>query len=299
MMDVKNYALWTALVTPFKKDLSVDYDSLRNLILEQQDAGNGLLILGSTGEALNIDLNTRKEIIKFVKKMDPDVPVMAGVGGHDLEETRKWVRWLETQDVDAYLMVVPIYAKPGIVGQTQWFRTLMDDVSKPVMLYNVPSRTGKSLELDAVKDLKDHDNFWGIKEASGSVEECKKYIKASGKGKVYCGDDGLMPEFSKAGVHGLVSVASNVWPKPTNLYVKQCLEDNLNEKDMWKKACDSLFTASNPVPAKRIMKTQERIEHDIVRPPLSQMDLVDDRDLVDASKKVNQWFEDQLENIKS
>ena len=294
-MQPRDYALWTALVTPFNEDLSVDYDSLHKLIREQEEAGNGLLILGSTGEALNIDLPTRKEIISYVTKLDLSVPIMAGVGGHDLEETRKWVQWLETQDIDAYLMVVPIYAKPGVMGQTLWFKSLMDDVNRPVMLYNVPSRTGKSLEFDTVKKLRDHAIFWGIKEASGSVEECKKYIAAAGdKAMVYCGDDGLMPEFAKAGAKGLVSVASNTWPKPTNLYVKQCLEGKMKDMDMWKTAADALFTASNPVPAKRLLMKEERISKDVTRPPLSHLDLMDDRHLVTASKKVNDWFSNQI-----
>lgn len=292
-MNLNDYALWTALVTPFNNDLSVDYDSLKNLVMEQETAGNGLLILGSTGEALNIDLATKKEIIKFVKNLRPKVPVMAGVGGHNLNETKAWTQWLETQDVDAYLMVVPIYAKPGVHGQTEWFKALMDEVSKPVMLYNVPGRCGKELELDTVRALKGHKNFWSIKEASGSVEKFKQYLEATGNAKVYCGDDGLFPAFADAGSCGLVSVASNTWPAQTALYVRQSLDKSLEAKGMWEAASNSLFIASNPVPAKRLLMKEGRIKSDILMPPLSAKDLEQDQDLMAANNNVNEWFNSQ------
>src|SRR5690606_30822499 len=120
--------------------------------------------------------------------------------------------------------VTPLYAKPGAKGQIQWFKTLMDAVSRPVMLYNVPGRTAVAMSLEAVGALNSHKNFWAIKEASGSVEKMKEYLKAAGGKQVYCGDDALTPDFVQAGAVGLVSVASNAWPKETHLYVKQCLD---------------------------------------------------------------------------
>lgn len=292
-MNIDSINLWTALITPFNEDLSVDYDSLKNLIKEQESAGNGLLILGSTGEALNIDLGTKKKIIRFVKDLKPKTPIMAGVGGHDYAQTKEWVKWLEEQDLDAYLLVVPIYAKPGIVGQTRWFKGLMDISTKPVMLYNVPGRGGKELEVEAVKSLKDHKNFWAIKEASGSVEKFKQYLAACDNGKVFCGDDGLFPSFARAGSCGLVSVASNTWPAQTNLYVKQSLAKTLNKEKMWEDAANSLFIASNPIPAKRILAGEKRIKSDILMPPLAIEDLSDDAPLWESNKNVNEWFSAQ------
>jgi 4-hydroxy-tetrahydrodipicolinate synthase len=289
-MEVKDITLWTALVTPFKEDLTVDYEALEALIKEQEEAGNGLLILGSTGEGLNIGSHVKKDIIEFVKGQNPKVPVMAGVGGHDLVATKSWVQWLETQNVDAYLMVVPMYAKPGTEGQLDWFTSLMDEVSKPVMLYNVPGRTAKALELDAVDKLKSHENFWAIKEASGSVDKFSAYLEVSDNAMVYCGDDGLFPDFADAGSCGLVSVASNAWPKETNLYVQKCLEKNFEDNDLWTEAADSLFTASNPVPVKRLLKNEGRINSDILMPPLSRKDLKDDSALERASKVVREWY---------
>lgn len=292
-MNLNDTKLWTALVTPFNNDLTVDYNSLKTLLKEQCDAGNGLLILGSTGEALNIDLQTKKDIVQYVIDQKPTVPVMIGVGGHQYTATMNWVKWLETQNVDAYLMVTPIYAKPGDKGQYNWFKGLMDECSKPVMLYNVPGRAGKELSYRAVSMLSTHRNFWAIKEASGSVLKFQEYLRVANGAPVYCGDDGLMPDFANAGSAGLVSVAANTWPKETNLYVKQCLEKKFDAKELWTKASNALFIASNPIPAKRILKNENRITNDILMPPLEISDLQDDTLLTESSNKVREWFKSE------
>ena len=166
----------------------------------------------------------------------------------------------------------------------------MDSVSKPVMLYNVPGRAGKELSFKAVEKLKDHKNFWSIKEASGSVSKMKQYLQASGNAKVYCGDDGLMPEFAKAGSCGLVSVASNAWPEETNLYVKQAINNSIEAKELWQNAADSLFIASNPIPVKALIADEKRILHDTMMPPLSRAELKDLAVLRNSSKNIRDWF---------
>ena len=290
-MQLNDYRLWTALVTPFNEDLTVDYTSLAKLLKEQDEAGNGLLILGSTGEALNIDLATKKAIVEFVQTQNLNVPLMIGVGGHQYQATHNWVKWLETQNVAAYLMVTPIYAKPGDMGQYHWFKGLMDEASRPVMLYNVPGRTGKELSYRAVSMLNSHRNFWAIKEASGSVLKFKEYLRAANGAPVFCGDDGLMPDFALAGSHGLVSVASNTWPKETNLYVEKCVAEKFDAKELWTKAANSLFIASNPIPAKRILKNEGRIAHDTMMPPLCAEDLQSDALLTESCKAVRDWYQ--------
>ena len=170
-MNLNQYKLWTAVVTPLNEKHQVDYETLTHIIKDQCEANNGLLILGSTGEALNITLDEKKKIVEHVIKLNPSSPVMVGVGGHQLQETMEWVNYLETQKIQAYLMVTPLYAKPGPIGQFQWFKSLMDVATKPVMLYNVPGRTAVALASEAVAQLSHHKNFWAIKEASGSVEK--------------------------------------------------------------------------------------------------------------------------------
>ena len=162
-MKLLDYNLWTALITPLTPGHQVDLESLGRLIKEQCEAKNGLLILGSTGEALNLSLADRKKIVEFSIAQKPTSPLMIGVGGHDLQDQIAWVEWLETKNIDAYLMVTPIYAKPGTYGQYEWFKTLMDKVSRPVMLYNVPGRASMTLSYKTVEMLKDHKNYWAIK----------------------------------------------------------------------------------------------------------------------------------------
>ena len=290
-MKIDGYRLWTALVTPLTPGKKVDYPALKNLINEQVQAKNGILILGSTGEALNLSLEDKKEIVDFVTELNPVSPVMVGVGGHDLGAQKSWVKWLETKkNIQAYLMVTPIYAKPNDNGQYEWFKELMDAVTKPVMLYNVPGRAGKDLSLAAVRKLRSHKNFWGIKEASGSVKQFLEYLCASGNGKVFCGDDGLMNEFAKAGSYGLVSVASNVWPAETNLYVEQCLEGDLKDLELWKKSADSLFCVSNPIPAKALLAHEGRINSAAMMPPLSEDDMRNLDAVVNNSHAIKEWF---------
>jgi 4-hydroxy-tetrahydrodipicolinate synthase len=290
-MNLNDYPLWTAVVTPLAQDHQVDFRALTSLIRDQEEAGNGLLILGSTAEALNLPLEEKKKIVNHVLSLNPKNPVMVGVGGHQLEETLDWTTFLETKNIQAYLMVTPLYAKPGPVGQYQWFKTLMDAVTKPVMLYNVPGRTAVALATEAVEKLSHHKNFWAIKEASGSVEKFKGYLKAAGGKGVYCGDDALMPDFALAGAAGLVSVAANAWPKETHLYVKQCLAKTFDDKELWTKASNSLFVVSNPVPVKRLMFENGKISTPFMVAPLSHEDMTDASPVLEANDQVRNWFQ--------
>lgn len=292
-MHLDHYKLWTAVVTPFNEDESVDYDSLTHLLKEQEEAKNGILILGSTGEALNIKKEDRYKIIEFTQNLDLGVPLMVGVPGSDLNETLDWLFFLETKKIQAYLMVTPHYAKPGELGQLNWFTKLMDKVTRPVMLYNVPSRTGIDLNLKALETLVNHKNFWAIKEASGSIDKFMAYKKICGPKPVYCGDDALLPDFSQKGSAGLVSVASNAWPKETHLYVDKCLSGTL-DTDIWKEASNSLFLASNPVPVKKLLFLKKRIKNPITLLPLCSEDLKTDEGIINADRNIENWFKKEL-----
>jgi len=284
--DLTKYPLWTALITPMLENGEVDYPSLKTLLWEQNEAANGILILGSTGESLNLDEEEKKEILSFVCEQKLTVPLMAGVGGINLKKTTEWVKHLETLPLDCYLMVTPLYAKPGTIGQTHWFKTLMDVSTKPVILYNVPSRTGSSLSFDTVKELKNHPMFWGIKEASGSVEEFKKYRAAAPNARIYSGDDGMLPDFAPHGAYGLISVASNVWPKKTHEITNSCLLRKPIDENAWKKCCDTLFLVSNPIPAKALLNLKGKIKHPHLRAPLNHLEKFDRDKLNWANEKI-------------
>lgn len=290
--DAKEFPLWTALVTPFLENGKIDTASLAKLLDEQVRAKNGILLLGSTGEALNMSLAEKKSLLDFALPKLKNSPVMVGLGGFEEVANLEWLAYLETLPVDAYLAITPIYAKPGRHGQTQWFSKILDRSTRPVMLYNVPSRSGIKLNPLTVSDLNHHKNFWAIKEASGSVEDMKMYLKNCSGQHIFCGDDGLTPTFCDAGAVGLVSVASNAWPTATHRYVREALAKKLTPEECegWAKASDALFVASNPVPVKALLHSEKRIATKIMRSPLDCRDLASYEPLALANDFVTTWM---------
>lgn len=272
--ELDKITLWTALITPFYEDGRIDFESLEDLIGRQVESENGLLILGSTGEALNLTEERKISILNFITKLKPQTPIMCGIGGFDLEGTMRWMEILEDHPIDCYLMVTPLYARPGDRGQYEWFKTLMDRSSRPVMLYNIPCRSGISLSLKALEKLMHHDRFWSIKEASGDLGELKKYKKVLGSSSsIFCGNDGLMVDFVLEGGCGLVSVSANVWPKAFSSYVELSLKNKLTSKDIWIKSAETMNLKTNPLPLKALMNALNLIKSDYSMPPLSSKEI--------------------------
>jgi 4-hydroxy-tetrahydrodipicolinate synthase len=290
MKDIDSYIVWTATVTPMLDDGSIDYDSFEKLLRTQEAAGNAITILGSTGEALNIDLDERKAILEFATKLNLDVPLMAGVGGINLNEQSAWIEYLNTMDIDAYLLVVPLYAKPGVHGQYGWFKHLLDLSQKPCMLYNVPGRAAKILEYEALSMLINHPKLWAIKEASGSVKDFARYIETAPNTRMMSGDDAMLPEFAPLGAKGVVSVLSNVWPEATQEYARQCINGSLKDKEIWVKAVDALFCASNPIPVKAALYDLGKIKSPELRLPLSIKDMPDIEIVRKSDQEIKDWL---------
>ncbi len=294
-MNLNDYPLWTAIVTPLKENGELDLESYTLLLKEQEEAKNGVLVLGSTGEALNLTSEEKKKVLDHTFEQNLSVPLMVGVGGSNLQETIQWVQYLNTLPIHATLMVTPLYAKPETEGQYEWFKTLMDQSKHPVMLYNVPGRTGKAMSPDAVRRLAGHDKLWAIKEASGSVEDFKSYQAAAPNARLYSGDDGMVPAFKEHGCVGLVSVASNAWPKATHEYVKQALSGELSKEDasLWDACAGALFCVSNPIPVKRLLCEEKRIAAPNLKLPLSHKDLSQAATVLEASTRINDWMKKQ------
>ncbi|MDX1592303.1 MAG: 4-hydroxy-tetrahydrodipicolinate synthase [Balneolaceae bacterium] len=285
-------ALWTALITPFHEDGSVDFESLEKLVKSQEKAGNGILLAGSTGEGLALTHEEKQKIVRKVCDMKLKVPVMAGVGGYNLNEQVEWIEECNQFGADAFLLVTPLYARPGIEGQTDWFLSLMDAAKKPCMIYNIPSRTGVKMPVQVLKNIEHHERFWSVKEASGSIHDYMDFKFACPDVPLFSGDDGLLPFFSAVGCSGLVSVASNAWPEETRLYVQKCLQRDTGELvEVWKNGSASLFSAPNPVPIKILMKEKGLIPQSVVRPPLSEKDLPGISGLMDADNKIKEWYQ--------
>lgn len=297
MKTLNDYPLWTAIVTPMNADSSIDYQAFEKILREQEKADIAVVILGSTGEALNLTKTECKKILEFGLSLNLKVPVMTGIGGFGQEDVLEYVTYLNSlQGLGAYLVVTPLYAKPGEFGQTQWFKTILDKASRPCMLYNVPSRTGVKMNFNAIKNLAGHKNFWAIKEASGSVEDFKNYAELAPLVRMYSGDDGMVPDFYPHRCMGLVSVASNAWPVETRAYVTKTLEGKLSKDEalLWSASCESLFIAANPVPVKNLMHVQGKIKTNVLRAPLDARDLADNSSVLEADKKIKQWYKENL-----
>ncbi|MEQ9264021.1 MAG: 4-hydroxy-tetrahydrodipicolinate synthase [Balneolaceae bacterium] len=293
---MEQYPLWTAIITPMNEDGSIDYDSFEVVLRKQEAAGNGVLVLGSTGEGLNLIDQEKKEIVKFTKLLNLSVPMMAGLGGFQLEAQKEFIHYCDEVGVDAFLMVTPIYAKPGKEGQLGWFAQLMKETKTPCMIYNVPSRAGIKMHPDVPASLYNtFPNYMGLKEASGSVEEFKAFRDAAPGAKLYCGDDSLIKDFVAEGAVGLVSVASNAWPKKTKKFLELHLEDNTEAafKD-WVLSADLFFDAPSPIPVKSLLQHKGWIKSDSVRWPLTVDDMKGETEeaLLEADKKINAWFEE-------
>lgn len=286
---INEYQVWTAIVTPMNEDSTVNYEDLENLLREQAAAGNAITILGSTGEATNLDLDERKQILEFALSLGLETAFMCGVGGTNVHEQKAWIEYLNTRNLDAYLIVVPIYAKPGIHGQYAWFKELMDASTRPVALYNVPGRTAKALEIETLKMLVNHPRLWAIKEASGKEADFSAYAAAAPNVHMLSGDDAMLPQFAKLGAKGVISVAANIWPESTAEYARQCLSGEFTDHSLWSRAIAALFAASNPVPAKAVLHAEGQISAPTLRVPLHAKDMVGLNEALELSQQIRSW----------
>ncbi len=276
MSNLKSHRVVTALVTPFTEAGKLDTKSLANLVKLQEEAGNVILLLGSTGEGLALNLDEKKEVLKATFALQPKVPVIVGVGGFQLEEQIAWIKYCqEHYPVAAFLLVTPLYAKPGIHGQIAWFKTLMDAAKVPCIPYNIPGRSAVKLHFPVMEALKGHLNLLGLKEASGSLEEFSEFGRILSKHLLYSGNDELLRDHLTRGGFGIISVASNVWPREINRYIDLCLQGKNTpaQDNLWIDASNALFLASNPIPLKVLLQHEGLIAHSTLRPPLSEQDL--------------------------
>lgn len=291
--ELNTYVVWTAIITPFTEDGEVDFEDLEGLLRDQEEAGNGVVVLGSTGESLNMSQQQRESVATFAAELSLEVPLICGLGGAELPKQKEWVKLLEALNYEGYLLSVPMYAKPGAHGQYEWFSEIMACSKRPFVIYNVPGRAGKALEIDALARVAQLDNFWAVKEASGSEQDFAAYAKAAPNAHMLSGDDPMLPAFAKLGAKGVISVASNVWPEATKEFARQCVAGEFTDENIWVPACEALFVASNPIPAKALCKEQGRIKSAKTLPPLTQADLSRIELLNKQDQVIHSWLSSQ------
>ena len=268
--------LWTACVTPFLSDGGIDYSAIERIISEQKKCDNGIILLGSTGENLSLNIDEKKDLIDFVCDLEIEIDILVGVPNYNFDIAIDWIEYCNGKNISGYLVSTPIYTKPGILGQSKWFECILEKSNFPVMLYNIPGRAGISLHPNVIKSLHKHRNFFAIKESSGNLQSFIDYKDVDKNLKVYCGDDNIMPAAAGMGACGLISVMSNALPLQVRKYVEASLKGEEIDNVLWWKAVEKLFVTSNPIPIKCILKEKGIIKCDDVRLPLHRDDLKQD-----------------------
>lgn len=246
----------TALVTPFTND-GINFEELRKLIEFQILEGvDSLIICGTTGESSTMSLDEKKSVIEFsVKIANGRVPIIAGTGGNNTKDVISMSKYAENVGADALLLVTPYYNKTTQKGLISHYSKIAESVEIPIILYNVPSRTGINIDPETCFELSKIPNIVAIKEASGNISQVAKIANlCKDELAIYSGnDDQIVPILSLGGL-GVISVLSNIYPKFVHDLVMDYLTGN------WQKACASqiysiplinaLFSEVNPIPIK-------------------------------------------------
>lgn len=245
----------TALVTPFR-DGEVDYEAFAALVDSQVNAGIDFLVpLGTTGETPCLTDEEKIKVLTLAKERSCGRPVVAGVGTNSLEHTIANIRLLEPHGVDVFLVVVPYYNKPPQEGIYRYFKAVAESTSKPVLLYNVPGRTGSNMEAATTLRLAQIENIIGIKEASSNRGQILDIIAGRPEGfLVLSGNDDETYPLMKAGADGVISVASNIAPEMVAELAHAMLDGKIEKAAGLHEKLSPLFrncfVESNPIPAK-------------------------------------------------
>ncbi len=261
----------TALLTPFKNS-KVDYDTFASLVDRQVDSGIDVLVpLGTTGETPCLEDEERIRLLQIAKEHSKGRPVIVGGGTNSLRHTIRSMQMLQPYGPDAFLIVVPYYNKPTQEGQYLYFKAVAESTSTPIVLYNVPGRTGANMTAETALRLAEIDNIVAIKEASGNREQIEKIIEGAPEGfQVLSGNDDDTLWMMEKGAAGVISVASNVIPAKMVEFVgairrgDSSAASSLN--DSLAKFFKDCFVESNPIPAKAAMAALGLMENELRLP---------------------------------
>ena len=249
-----------AIVTPMNADGSINYEQFgKNIDFQIENGTDAIIVCGTTGESSTMTDEEHIECIRYcVKRTAKRVPVIAGTGSNDTAYAVALSKEAEAAGVDALLVVTPYYNKASQRGLVAHFTAIADAVNIPIILYNIPGRTGVSMAVDTIKTLSEHKNICAVKEASGNISFAAKLIAACGdKIDVYSGNDDMIVPLMSLGAKGVVSVLSNVMPKETHDMCKLCFDGDFRaaaQKQMeYFPFIKALFCEVNPIPIKTAM----------------------------------------------
>lgn len=273
-----------AMVTPFNSDFTVDYKALKKLTRYLIDGGvDYLVVQGTTGETATLNKSEKKEVLAcVVKENDGELPIVLGIGGNNTNEVCELLSDdLKSQGVDAILSVSPYYSKPSQEGIYQHFKKVSSSTELPIILYNVPGRTGSNMLPETTLRLAEIDNIIAIKEASGNMEQIMEIVANKPLDfLVISGDDPLVFPLIATGVDGVISVIGNAFPAQFSLMVKSALAGEYTLARKLHYAClpiiPLLFKEGNPAGVKEVLKQLDVCGNDVRLP------------LVKASKQLSE-----------
>lgn len=278
-MSLRNQLRGTgvALVTPFKQNTQVDFDALGRLIDFVIDNGiNYVVTLGTTGETPTLDAKEKWDVIHFTyEKVNNRVPVVVGIGGNHTKEVMENLQSYPLEKAAAVLSASPYYNKPSQAGIIQHYKNIASASPKPLILYNVPGRTGSNLTAETTLELAEVTNIAGIKEASGNMIQCMHILeKRPEYFLVTSGDDHLTLPLIACGMDGVISVAANCFPRDFSDMVNYCLKNDFTAARILHNKClegnDLLFAENNPAGVKAFLHELGIIEN-VLRLPLVRL----------------------------
>jgi len=265
-----------ALVTPFK-DGKVDWQSLENLIeFHIQNGTRGIVPCGTTGESATLSHEEHDAVVKtVVNTVNKRVPVIAGTGSNSTAEAVRLTRAAENSGADGALMISPYYNRPTQEGIYQHYRKVASEVGIPIIVYNIPGRTGSKIEPETLARMAEIDNIAGVKEATGSVDQAIDVIRLCGdRLAVYSGEDSLIFSLMALGGKGVISTVANVAPKQTAELAEACLKGDWESGRALQfkliPLIRSLFIETNPIPVKTALSLMGKCSGEL-RLPLTPM----------------------------
>lgn len=268
--------VYPAMTTPFAENGDIDYDQLRADAQRLESAGvDGLVAVGSTGESATLTHDEHVEVVREVTQ-SVDVPVIAGAGSNSTREMLDLATRSADAGADGLLLISPYYNKPEPAGMEHHYRTVADEVDLPQILYNVPSRTGRNIEVETAASLAEHENIAGYKAASGDLGRIGEVIERTRDEEfsVLSGDDALTLPMMSLGASGVISVTANVEPERFSALVSAANSDDFASAREYHETLAplfrGLFVETNPIPVKEAMQIRGYGPADL-RSPLTRL----------------------------
>ncbi len=280
-----------ALITCFNNDLTIDYNSMEKLLSHVISGGvDYLVLLGTTGESVTLSKKEKSEIVTFVRKKYTDIPIVVGIGGNNTNNIIEEIKETDFEGIDAILSISPYYNKPSQEGIYNHYKMISKVSPKPIILYNVPSRTGSNISSHTtIRLANDFENIVAIKEASGDLDQIMNIINHKPDNfTVLSGDDSLTLPMIYMGAKGVISVIGQLFPNEYTKMVHEALNNNIDKANSIHYNLyhfyEPLYNEGNPVGIKAALNVID-ICNLKVRPPL-----------IDASKKITDQFKSFLHN---